>query len=62
MVFLKQVWPWNEFERFVVFSTIRTKGEVNFLIREFLEVFYFLSGFIVLSKNNFQGIFENFQL
>ena len=47
MVSYKEVWPWNEFERFVVFfSTISLKGKVNFFIREFLEVFYFPSAFI----------------
>ena len=46
MASFKEVWPWNEFERFVVFSTIRLKGEVNFFIRQFLEVFYFPSAFI----------------
>ena len=50
MVFFKEVWPWNKFERFfVLFSTVRLQGEVNFiifLIREFLEVFYFPSTFI----------------
>ena len=35
MVSFKEVWPWNEFERFVVFSTIKLKGELNFFI-EFL--------------------------
>ena len=46
MVSFKEVWPWNEFERFVVsFNTIRLKGVVNFSIREFLEVFYFPSPF-----------------
>ena len=48
MVFLKGVWPSNEFERFVVFSTTRLKGIVNFFIREFLKVFYFPSDFIVV--------------
>ena len=51
MVSFKEVWPWNEFERFVVFSTIRLKAEVNFFIREFLEVFYFPSDFIVVAEN-----------
>ena len=47
MVSFKEVWPWNEFERFVVlFSNIRLKGEVNCFIREILEVFYLLSAFI----------------
>ena len=46
MVYFKEVWPWNEFEKFVVFSTIRLKDEVNFFIRRFLEVFYFRSAFI----------------
>ena len=51
MVFLKGVWPSNEFERFVVFSTNRLKGVVNFFIREFLKVFYFPSDFIVVVEN-----------
>ena len=50
MVFLKEVWPRNKFERFAVFSTIRLKGEVNFYIREF---FYFPIDFIVLVAKNF---------
>ena len=33
---------------FVVFSTIRLNGEVNFFIRVFLEVFYFPSDFTVV--------------
>ena len=46
MVSFKEVWPRNEFERFfVLFSTIRLKGEVYFSIREFLEIFYFPSVF-----------------
>ena len=28
MVSTKEVWRWSEFERFVVFGTIRLKGEV----------------------------------
>ena len=51
MVFLKGVWPSNEFERFVVFSATRLKGIVNFFIREFLKVFYFPSDFIVVVEN-----------
>ena len=50
MVFFKEVWPGNEFERFVVFSTIRLKAEINFFIRQFLEVFYFPSDIIVVTK------------
>ena len=47
MVSFKEVWPWNELEKFVVlFSNIRLKGEVNFFIIEFLELFYFPSAFI----------------
>ena len=46
-----EVWPWNEFERFVLFSTVRLKAEVNFFIREFLEDFYFPSDFIVVAEN-----------
>ena len=47
MVSFKEVWPWNEFERFVVlFSISRLKGEINFFIRDFLEVFYFPNAFI----------------
>ena len=48
MMSLKGVWPWNEFKRFVVFSTIRLKDEVNFFIRDFLGDFYFPSVFIVV--------------
>ena len=51
MVSLKEVWSSNEFERFVVFSFIRLKGEVSFFIRESLEVFYFPSDFIVVAEN-----------
>ena len=47
----KDVWPWNEFERFVVFSTIRLEAEENFFIREFLEGFYFPCDFIVVVEN-----------
>ena len=47
MVSFKEAWPWNEFKRFVVFSIFRWKGEVDFFIIEFLEVFYFPSAFIV---------------
>ena len=50
MVSLKEVWPLNEFERFVVFSTIRLNGEMNFFIREFLKVFYFPRDFIVAAE------------
>ena len=59
----KKVWSCNEFERFVVFSTIRLKGEVNFLIRELLQVFYFPNAFIVVivNKNFLKEIFEKLQ-
>ena len=50
MVSFKEVWLWNEFEKFVVFSTIRLKSEVNFFIREFLVVFYFPSDFTVVAE------------
>ena len=51
MLPFKEVCSWNEFERFIVFSTIRLKAEVNLFIREFLKVFYFPSDFIVVAKN-----------
>ena len=51
MMSLKGVWPWNEFKRFVVFSTIRLKDEVNFFIRDFLGDFYFPSVFIVVIES-----------
>ena len=47
MVPFKEVWPWNEFEKFVVFNTIRLKAEVNVFIREF----YFPSDFTVVAEN-----------
>ena len=47
----KEVWSRNEFERFVVFNSIRLKADVNFFIREFLEVFYFPGDFIAVAEN-----------
>ena len=43
MVSFKEVWEWNEFETFFVFSTIRLKSEANLFVREILEVFHFHS-------------------
>ena len=43
MAYFKEVWRWNEFERFAIFSTIKLKGEVNFFIREFLLSYFTLS-------------------
>ena len=58
MVFFKDDWPWNEFERFVVsFSTIRLKDEVNFSVREFSETFYSPSVFRGHGYNALKGIF-----
>ena len=51
MVSFKEVWPWNEFESFFIFSTTKLKAEVNFFIRENLEVFYFPSDFIIVAEN-----------
>ena len=51
MVYFKEGWPWNEFESFIVFSNIRFKDEVNLLIRECLEIFYFPSVFIVVIES-----------
>ena len=51
MVSFKKVWPLNEFDRFVLFSTIRLKAELNFFIREFLKVFYSPSALIVVIEN-----------
>ena len=47
MVSFKKVWS----EKFVVFSTIKLKGEVNFFVREFLEDFYFRSAFTVVIES-----------
>ena len=52
MVSFMEVWLWNEFEWFVVFSTIKLKAEVNFFVRKFLEVFYFPSDFIVVAEKS----------
>ena len=52
----KEFWSWNEFEGFVIFSNIRVKDEVNFFIRELLEIFYFPSSFIV-ELESFKGDF-----
>ena len=44
IVYFKEVWPWNEFEKFfILFSTVRLKSEIKLIIWEFLEVFYFPS-------------------
>ena len=51
MVSFKEVWPRNEYEKFVLFSTIRLKGEINFFIRKILEVFYFPSAFIFVIES-----------
>ena len=51
IVSFKEVWPWNGFERFSVFITIRLKYKVNFFNREFLEDFYFSNAFIVVIKS-----------
>ena len=53
MIYFKEIWPWNEFERFAKFSIIRLKlkADVNFFIRKFLEVFYFPSNFILVAEN-----------
>ena len=42
MVYLKEVWTWNKYEKFVVVTTIRLKDEVNFFIGEFSKSFTFL--------------------
>ena len=60
MVLTKEVWPWNEFKSFDVFSTIRLKVEVNFFIREFLQVFYFPIDFIVVAENFYKGFLRSF--
>ena len=60
MVLTKEVWPWNEFKGFDVFSTIRLKVEVNFFIREFLQVFYFPIDFIVVAENFYNGFLRSF--
>ena len=61
MVSFKEVWLWNEFDRFVVFSTIGLKADVNDFIREFFKVFYFSSYFIVVAENFWKAIFDKFQ-
>ena len=38
----KEVWSWNEIESFVVFSTIRMKGEVISLLQRFWKSFTFV--------------------
>ena len=60
MVSFKDVWPRNEFERFVVFSTTKLKTEGNFFIKEVLEVFYFLIEFIIVGENFQKGFSRSF--
>ena len=51
MVPFKEICPLIEFERFVVFSTIKLKDEVNIFIREFLIVFHFTSAFVIVIES-----------
>ena len=59
MVSFKEVWS-NEFERFVVFSTIRLKAAVNVFIREFFLVFYFPSDFVVVAEHFLKRFLKSF--
>ena len=43
VVFVKEVWQWNEFKRLCVFSSTRLKCEVNLFVRDFSDVFYLAS-------------------
>ena len=59
MVSFKEVWP-NEFERFVVFNTIRLKAAVNVFISEFFLVFYFPSDFVIVVEHFLKGFLKSF--
>ena len=61
MVFLKEVCPWNEFESwYLVLTVLGWKSGVNFFTREFLEVFYFPSDFIVVAENFLKWFLRSF--
>ena len=49
------------FKDFLYLVLIRLKGEVNFFIREFLEVFYFPSEFYCCSRIFLKEVFEKIQ-
>ena len=55
MVFLRELGPWNEFERLYLFSTItnynRLKRGVNFFVREFWKSFLLVT--LLLSQKGF---------
>ena len=50
----------NAFERFDVFSAIRLKGNVAFLIGKFLGVFYFPRALIIVSISFGKGFLSSF--
>ena len=60
MVSFSEVWSWNEFEGFVVLSTARLKDDVNFFIRECLEVFHLPSGCIVALETLWEAFLRSF--
>ena len=54
-----KVWPLNKLKGFNVFSVIRLKDEVDFLIVKFLEVFYILSALVIVAKSFEKGLLRN---
>ena len=46
--------------RFDVFIIIRLKGEVDFLIGKFEEIFYFLNALVIVANSFKKYIFEKF--
>ena len=62
MVFLRKVFPWNEFERlYLVLLIIILKEWVHFFIRDFWKSFRdFFSDFIVAAERFYKGFLRGF--
>ena len=62
VVSFNKVWSWNKREVFYVFSFIRLKDDVDFLVGKCLEDYYFPSAFVIMAKNLERGFSEVFFL
>ena len=60
MVSFHKVWPWNKLKILDVFSAIRLKGEVDFLIGKFEEVYYFPSALVIVAKSFEKAFLRSF--
>ena len=60
VVSFNKVWSWNKREVFYVFSFIRLKDDVDFLVGKCLEDYYFPSAFVIVAKKFRKGFFRSF--